>query len=211
MHARAGGRGTPPQAQGPARGARAQGRGEFVHAGHQLLSGLLSCSSRASKAATFFWTAITRLALSSWTWSLSRSRVSCAISSASSPAGIDLGAALLRRQRRQVSHLALASPGAQGRRIHALTAHQRADLAGLGAAVGGVQNATLVGVGEMPAPGTRHDLRVGVGRHRPAPPIRAHLQSPYGLLAMRPDRANCALRAWRPWVDGSCHTYLVAH
>ena len=48
------GGGTSPQAHCPARCAGAQGRGEFVHAGHELLSGLLSCSSRASKAATFF-------------------------------------------------------------------------------------------------------------------------------------------------------------
>jgi len=48
------GRCAPPQAQRAARGAGSQGRGEFVHAAHELLSGLLSCSSRANKAATFF-------------------------------------------------------------------------------------------------------------------------------------------------------------
>ena len=49
------------------------------------------------------------------TWSLSRSRVSWAICSASSRGGVDLGAALLRRQRGQLGRLALAPPGAQGR------------------------------------------------------------------------------------------------
>src|ERR1019366_7170427 len=44
----------PPQAQSPASGVGPQGGDEFFYARHELLSGLLSCSSRASKAATFF-------------------------------------------------------------------------------------------------------------------------------------------------------------
>ena len=57
----------------------------------------------------------------------------------------------------------------QGGRIHALAAHQRADLRGLAAAVCGLQNAALVGVGEMPAACAGHDLGAGgaqVGRRR---------------------------------------------
>jgi hypothetical protein len=66
--------------------------------------------------------------------------------------GVGLGAALLRRECRQVSGLALASPSAQRRGVHTLAAHQRADLAGLGAQLCGLQNAALVGVGERAAP-----------------------------------------------------------
>jgi hypothetical protein len=66
--------------------------------------------------------------------------------------GVYLGSAPLRRQRRQIADVALVSPGVQGRRTHALAAHQRADLAGLGAAVGCRQNAAFVSTGKMPTP-----------------------------------------------------------
>ena len=73
---------------------------------------------------------------------------------------VGLGAALLWRQGGQIGGLALAPPGAQGGRVHALAAHQRANLTGLGAAVGCLETAALVGVGEPPALSAGNDLGV---------------------------------------------------
>jgi hypothetical protein len=127
------------------------------------------------------------------------------------PRGVYLGPTLLRRQCRQVGDLALASPGAQGRRIHALAAHQCAHLARLGTSVGCGQDAALVSVGEMPTPSTRHDLRVDLGRH-----IR---RGRSGRIFSRPTGSLRCARIGQSvhFVHGYLglmelgHTYLVAH
>lgn len=115
----------------------------------------------AQQGCKFFWKSITSSALSRRSLKLSRSRVSWAMCSASARWGSALGPRLTWRQSGQIGDFALAAPGAQRRRVHALSAHQRTDLAGLGAAVGGVQNAALVGVGERPAPGTGDHFGIG--------------------------------------------------
>ncbi|MGO4809923.1 hypothetical protein AB4156_10085 [Cupriavidus sp. 2MCAB6] len=51
------------------------------------------------------------------------------------PILVEFGSSLLWGKGSQFGSLALAPPCAQGRRVHAFTAHQRADLSGLGAAV----------------------------------------------------------------------------
>ena len=127
------------------------------------------------------------------------------------PAGVSLGSALLRRQCGQVGGLALAPPGAQGGRVHALAAHQRADLTWARAAVRGLQNAALVGVGEMPAVGARHDLGAGVaqvGRRRRIARISSR---PTGSL--RCGQFGQTLRCVHCGLGliGVRHTYLVAH
>ncbi|WP_159918386.1 hypothetical protein, partial [Pantoea sp. 18069] len=82
--------------------------------------------------------------------------------------GISLGATLDGRQSGQIGDFALAAPGAQRRRVNALSAHQRAYLAGLRAVVGSLQNAAFVGVGERTAARSRDYLGVGgrLGRCR---------------------------------------------
>lgn len=74
---------------------------------------------------------------------------------------IVLGSSLDGRQGGQVGGLALASPGAQGGGVHALATHQRADLAGLGASVRGLQNAALVSVGKTAPTCAGHDFGIG--------------------------------------------------
>jgi hypothetical protein len=127
------------------------------------------------------------------------------------PIGIGLGSALLRCQRSQIGNLALASPAAQRGRVHTLSAHQRTDLAWVGAAVSGRQNAALVSGGEMPASGNRHDLRARVGRHGRRPR--------YGRIFSRPTGSLRCLRIGKDWhcVHGNLglmklrHYYLFAH
>ena len=125
--------------------------------------------------------------------------------------GVHLGAAHLRCKRGQLGSFALASPGAQRRRVHALAAHQRADLTGLGAQVGGLQNATLVGVGERATPGTRNDLGIAAVRdHRRRRSGRIFSRPTGSLRCERIGRTlHCVHRDLRLWVDR--HTYLFAH
>ena len=126
-------------------------------------------------------------------------------------AQVRFGAALLRRQSGQIGGLALASPGAQAGGIHALAAHQRADLAGLGAAICSFQNAALVGVGQMPATRTWHDLRIG---HWPR-----RWRRRFGRIFSRPSGSFQCARIGRTVHCVHCclglmvdrHTYLVAH
>jgi hypothetical protein len=125
--------------------------------------------------------------------------------------GIGLGSALLRRQRGQIGRLALASPCAQGRRVHAFATHQRADLAGLGAAVGRLHDAALFAAGELPATRTWNDLRIG---H-----MRLCWRRRFGRISSRPSGSlqcarigrtvHCVHRCLGLLVDR--HTYLVAH
>jgi hypothetical protein len=72
------------------------------------------------------------------------------------------------------------------RGIHTLTAHQRANLPGLGAQVGGLQNAAPVGIGERATPGTRHDFGIAAwGEWR---------QHRYGRIFSRPTGVDAGVR-----------------
>jgi hypothetical protein len=79
-----------PQAQGATGRAGAERRGEFVHGGHQILSPF-SSSVKPIKEASFFWTSMTSMALSSRRLSRSTSRVSWAMCRASARFGSTLG------------------------------------------------------------------------------------------------------------------------
>jgi len=57
--------------------------------------------------------------------------------------GWDLGVAILWCQGGQIACFALTPPSAQRGGVNDLSAHQRIDFAGAGAAVGGIQNAAL--------------------------------------------------------------------
>ena len=80
------------------------------------------------------------------------------------PAGIGLGASLVRCLRRKVSCLTLTVPSAQGGGIDPFTAQQRADLTGLGAPVHSLKNTAFGGVGKTAPTRVRPDLRIE-GRH----------------------------------------------
>lgn len=104
------------------------------------------------------------------------------------PVRIGLGAPLLRRQCRKIGLFPLTPPGAQRRRIDPFAAHEGADFAGLGAAVGLLQNATLLRGREVPA------LRVG---------------DDLGIGARIGHALGCGHRCLGLLLD--CHTYLFAH
>lgn len=148
-----------PEADGPAGSGHAEGRGEFVSAVHLDLS-CVSSIGLASKRQLFLdlddQTRLVELALEALVLAYQLRDLACF-----GGGWIRLGAPLLRRQCGQFGGLTLTSPRAQARRVDALAAEQGADLAGLGAAVGSLENAPFVGVGELPASGTRQDLGVG--------------------------------------------------
>jgi hypothetical protein len=122
-----------------------------------------------------------------------------------------LGAAPLRRQCGLVGRLALAPPGAQRRRVHAFAAHQRADLCGQRAAVGGVQDAALVGRRELAAPRAGNDFAVGAGPQTGRRRAGRISSRPAGSLrcARRGESINLGHRCLV--LLCICHTYLFAH
>ena len=141
---------------------------------------------------------MTRKALFSRLRRSSRSRVSWAMCCVSARCGSTLAPRFWgARAGSQLGGLALAPPGAQRRRVHALAAHQRTDLAGLGAAVRGQRPPGCAAC--------RRWRSVGAGRGQPprscrfpgqiGPPIRSPLHGLHGCLGFMVD----------------CHTYLVAH
>lgn len=104
------------------------------------------------------------------------------------PVRIGLGATLLRRQGREIGLFPLPAPGAQRRRIDPFAAHEGTDFAGLAAAVGFLQNSTLLRRREVAT------LRVG---------------DDLGIGARIGHALGCGHRCLGLLLD--CHTYLFAH
>jgi len=193
--------GTTPTAQHPAGRNQTMGGHEFLHAGHQVLRSRPRVW-QAEQHGNFFLDLDDQIGFVQAGLQSLVSRVSCAMSSASHRTGIVLGVHAFCPGRASAARSATSRwrrQGAQrGTATTPLAAHQRTDLARLGAAVSAAARiAALVSVEKCRRRGNRHDSEVRVGRHEPAPPIRAHLQSPSGLLAMRPYREGLALRAWK--------------
>ena len=155
-----------PQTQGLASRAFSKRRGKLLYARHQVLPGLLFCSSRASSAprTNFFLDVDDEVGLVQLDLELVVLARELRNLQRVGAARISLGAALLRCQGCQIARLALAPPCAQGGRVHPLAAHQRTDLAGACAVICLLQNAAFVGLSEDAATRPRHDLGVGVGR-----------------------------------------------
>jgi len=74
---------------------------------------------------------------------------------------VGLAPARLRLQRGAPGGGALLAPSVQVRGVNPLFAQQGANLARLGAAVGGLQDAPLVAAGKLPSPGRGNHFRVG--------------------------------------------------